>query len=167
MHTVKFTNFISRWQAEHTHQLHKPIKKAVLISITDPDRPEADLYHKAWEGILRLKFHDMDHQPRAPQSKSDIIFIPQNYILFNEDNAKEIMNFLAKHEGKVDTVVAHCEAGISRSAAVAKYVAYAYGLPFPENYMLYNKLVFSTLVATHQRAMHAEDGLDHEIPGIE
>jgi len=107
-----------------------------------------------------LKFHDMDHQPRGEAH-------PHNYILFNDDHAKQILNFLAKHENDVDAVIAHCEAGISRSAAVSKFVAYVYGIPFPESYMLYNKLVFRTLIELYNRAIYSPDEeLDFNIPGV-
>lgn len=153
MKAIRFTNFIDRRRAEHCHQLPKPLKRCALISITDPDREEAQLYPHAWEGVLRLKFHDVDYQ------------VGQSYILFNKDHAKQVMSFLAKHESDVDSVLAHCEAGISRSAAVSKFVAYVYGLQFPENYMLYNKHVFRVLVELYNRSLHAEEPLDFNLPG--
>ena len=43
--------------------------------------------------------------------------------LFNEDQAKEIKNFVDKYKNEVDMIVSQCHAGISRSSAVAAALA--------------------------------------------
>jgi predicted protein tyrosine phosphatase len=88
-----------------------------------------------WQSILRLEFHDIEQEvPDEP------------YDLFSEDQAREIVQFVqdAQANGAVGVLV-HCRAGISRSAAVAKWIAAAHGLPFNEQYSLYNRHVYQLL----------------------
>ena len=58
-----------------------------------------------FKGLLRLKFADIS-------SPDD------NYVLFNNDHAQQILDFYQDHK-KIDVMVAHCLAGQSRSPAVA------------------------------------------------
>jgi len=87
-----------------------------------------------WHSVLKLEFDDID-TPEEP------------YILFSDSQANRIIDFVeevrASHE--VEGILVHCQAGISRSAAVAKWIAEKYGLSFPGKYMLYNKHVYRTL----------------------
>jgi len=87
-----------------------------------------------WHSVLRLEFDDID-TPEEP------------YIFFSDSHANQIIDFVEEvqrgHE--VEGILIHCQAGISRSAAVAKWIAEKYGLGFPEKYMLYNKHVYRTL----------------------
>jgi len=63
-------------------------------------------------------------------------------------------------------VIVHCEGGISRSAAVSKFVAQIYNLEFPEGYSLYNRHVFSTLLRVHGTSLYGEGPLSpEELPG--
>ncbi|NCN89504.1 MAG: hypothetical protein GW936_08735 [Gallionella sp.] len=92
------------------------------ISITQPGE-HVDI-KDGWHSVLRLHFHDID-TPEEP------------YTLFSDQLANEIIDFVER--------VADCQAGISRSAAIAKWIAERCGLGFPEKYMLYNKHVYRTL----------------------
>ena len=85
-----------------------------------------------WYAVLRQEFHDID-EPQEP------------YDLFTPDQAQEIIRFVDAHAGNSRGILVHCRAGISRSAAVAKWIAGRYDLPFPEGYSLYNKHVFKLL----------------------
>ena len=88
-----------------------------------------------WRDVLRQEFHDID-QPQEP------------YDLFTPDQAREIAQFVQNaHTSGAKGILVHCRAGISRSAAVAKWIAGRYDLPFPEGYSLYNKLVFRVLIS--------------------
>lgn len=104
-----------------------------VISISEPDAPPAAL-QEGWHSILRLDFHDIDIQQEP-------------YVMFTPDQAIQIIEFTKMIEGcnEVEGILVHCRAGISRSAAVAKWIAERYGLPFPETYMLYNKHVYKVL----------------------
>jgi predicted protein tyrosine phosphatase len=122
-------------------------KKIGLISMVTPgaDRTEVDGF---WQYVLRLEFHDVDpsHMNRDEAC---------GYKLFSVDDATKIIEFLLTIEPNVDMIWAHCEAGISRSAAVAKFISYVYGARFPDAYQLYNKHVFSTLLRVYRQRGYA------------
>lgn len=90
-----------------------------------------------WHSVLRLEFDDIDVEEEP-------------YIIFNELHAEQIIDFVTEacdsHE--VEGILIHCQAGISRSAAVAKWIAERYELPFPDKYMLFNKHVYRVLRST-------------------
>ena len=126
-------------------------KKAVvrndtaMISISD----DKDVELPDWGNrVLRLQFHDIDqrHLDKYPG-------LVVEYNVFNEDQAKQIVDFLNKLDNQVDTIYVHCSAGVSRSAGVAFFIAEKYDVPinkqsveyFGKNYRIYNKLVYSTL----------------------
>jgi len=70
--------------------------------------------------------------------------------LFNEDQAKEIKNFVDKYKNEVEMIVSQCHAGISRSSAVAAALAdylqvgdsndYFESSKYCPNYYVYNVL---------------------------
>jgi predicted protein tyrosine phosphatase len=105
-----------------------------VISITCPYTHPARL-KEGWHSILRLEFDDID-VPEEPCQ------------MFSEQQAREIIAFaqdLQNADRRCTGVLVHCTAGISRSAAIAKWLADRYQLPFPEKYSLYNKLVYQVL----------------------
>ena len=58
--------------------------------------------------------------------------------------------------------------GISRSAAVSKFIAQIYNLEFPEGYSLYNRHVYSTLLRVHGSSLYGEGPLNpKELPGYQ
>lgn len=69
-------------------------------------------------GVLTLYFDDFE-EPEA------------GVRLMNEEQAVQISAFLRDHS-TVDTMLIHCFAGKSRSAAVGKFAAELYGLPEPK-----------------------------------
>ena len=150
------TKFISRSDAElisadPQHFIKAKVipadKRVVILSFISPDgfggsevRPvKLDGY---WHKVLEQRFHDID------PSNCSSAFLDQ-YIPFSPKQAEEVIEFLLQVEEEADEVWTHCEAGISRSAGAAKYIAYAYNSYFPETYSLYNKHVYSLLVKAH------------------
>ncbi len=101
-------------------------KPVGIISITDPDR-RAQL-HQGWADMLRLQFDDVDPEYLEQLSPEE----RERKVLFNEDHANQVVRWLRKNEGRLHVLLVHCWAGISRSGAVAKFVADKHGLPFPE-----------------------------------
>jgi predicted protein tyrosine phosphatase len=155
---MKYTTFISKKKAEAFDDTVGS-EKRVLISITTPGKivkpgycVPAVLHKDAWHDILRLEFHDVD-----PMKDANTF-----YKLFDQEHVLKIFEFLKKYEASVDEVVVHCEAGISRSAAVSKFIATVYGLQFPENYSIYNKHVFSTLMRLYGEAFYDKGILPRE-----
>jgi predicted protein tyrosine phosphatase len=111
-----------------------------VISITDFAYTEHGSQAKLKEGwfdILRLEFDDIT----APQ---------EPYVLFSAQQAREIIEFVQRcNDEKLEGILVHCRAGISRSAAVAKWVSDKYNLAFPENYDQYNLHVYQVLREEH------------------
>lgn len=59
----------------------------------------------------------------------DIPYPIEGYTHFTEEDAKDIFQFVDRVKDKVNTIVVHCEAGISRSPTVAYYIADRIGVP--------------------------------------
>lgn len=84
-----------------------------VISITSsPDDTARIPGSAACLGVLRLSFADADE--------------PSDLVLFDETHAAAIRGFLEAH-ANVSTILVHCDAGVSRSPAVAAAIARATG----------------------------------------
>jgi predicted protein tyrosine phosphatase len=109
-----------------------PLPDVGMISLTDPGSRLATL-RKGWGAVLKLRFHDIDKQW-------------QNYVMMSVDQARELLEWVEKNEEKLTGIVVHCEAGISRSAAVAKFLQERHGLPVDESDVrFHNKHVYKLL----------------------
>ena len=78
-----------------------------------------------------------------------------NWILFDDSMADQVLDFIERNADRCTVFPVHCEAGISRSAAVAKFISVRFNLQFPESYSLYNKHVFSTLLRRWNQRLYA------------
>jgi rhodanese-related sulfurtransferase len=139
---MKHTIFLPQYWAEAI----KPKDNWYLISIRCPGDDQPTL-KRGWCGVLYLEFHDIDKRT-------------DGLTLFTRGQAGEIIKFV--EEVNVDaTIVIHCSAGISRSAAVAQFLADAYGYTLKTVFLpnkagtvvrldqktdLMNRLVYRTLV---------------------
>jgi hypothetical protein len=108
-----------------------------VISVSDTCSSYPVNLKPGWERVLRLEFDDIE-------------FEQEPYQLFSSQQGREVIEFvqdftLSGGEG----ILVHCNAGISRSAAIAKWVAERYLLPFPNRYDHYNKHVFNVLREEH------------------
>ena len=123
---MKRVQFVSKASAEALQG--RQDTAVISINGLDPARLQ-----NGWHSVLRLEFDDVD--------------VAQDpYILFDTNHAVQIVVFTREcNASDVETILVHCNAGISRSAAVAKWIAERYGLPFPAGYMLYNKHVYNVL----------------------
>ena len=92
---------LSREDAER----YEPRGREICISISDPDAPPARVSSR-FAAVIRLNFNDVTERGEP----SDI--------LFAEDHAREIREFLDKWPS-AERVVVHCNAGVSRSPGVA------------------------------------------------
>lgn len=93
----------------------------IIISITAPTSKdttrEATIHTtEKTKGVLRMFFHDV-YPMNLPDWKIKEVY--GNPLLFNDKYAKEIYDFVKKHEKEVECIIVHCEAGHSRSPGVA------------------------------------------------
>lgn len=91
----------------------------VLISIYTPgDSPPTRLQtNEHTREVLTLCFADLD-KPAAGFEEKD---------LFSDDQAKQILDFVAQHiADSIRTVVVHCDGGLSRSPGVAAALSVIY-----------------------------------------
>lgn len=108
-----------------------------VISITDSGVASAPL-QEGWQAVLRVEFDDIV-QPEEP------------YKIFDERLARQIIEFVMRcNADNLEGLLVHCGAGVSRSSAVAKWVAEKYRLGFPDGYEKYNKLVYQILKEEYQ-----------------
>jgi aminoglycoside phosphotransferase len=123
----------SRAGREAPEQLH------ATISITDPRSQEASLVvSENRVGVLRLSFDDTGDYGQPLRGAT----------LFDAEHAQEILNFADRHRRSVDCFVVHCEAGASRSPAVAAALSRLLGgddAPFFANFSP-NRWVFRELL---------------------
>lgn len=114
-----------------------------VISITEPER-RAPLNEDRWGAVLRLGFHDVDTTKYSEEENEELR--ETGYTLFTEEHARIILEWLNKYEDKLYAIYVHCAMGISRSAAVALFVAERYRLPIDDwKTARYNKHVYRTL----------------------
>lgn len=119
---MKITNNVPRVIAEGStkYSFVKPNEdpgKTCLISINEPDHEYAKIHDevtglKAWDDVLRIAFWDITK--RIP----DLRFINEWVEPMTEEQGKEIAEFIKKHSDA--SIIVHCMAGISRSAAVVR-----------------------------------------------
>lgn len=140
-------------------QTDEPDSKVIVISITDPNSKPVNLPLLDLD-VLRLSFHDLDQT-----------YPGHAIILFDTDMAHQIKGFVEERldwaknprSGWDDlAIVVHCEAGISRSAAVAgalsKYLLGDDSKFFRTPY-LPNRMVYRTL-------LNLLNGQENPIPNV-
>ena len=120
-------------------QAFVPKLQTAAISILTPGRAAAQL-HRDIVDVLRLYFHD-----GVPQGTG-----PRKVELFSTEQAQAVIDFLRHHNAKPHPqhLLIHCEAGISRSAAVAVFSASECRVPLNGQFAFLNPWVLSTLVKT-------------------
>ena len=123
---IKAVTFLPRREAERTIGT----KKIGLISIRDTETEGANLKGE-WGALLRLHFDDVERGW-------------QGYCPMNESDATKILEWLDRHVPHLNTLFVHCEAGISRSSAVAQFIGLKYAVfvggihkPHPNEHVLW------------------------------
>jgi len=116
---------------------YRSLRPTIGISIFNSDAEPPKLNHTRYAGLIRLQFDDSSEETLGIDGIPDLVNGWQNgrRIILNGNelcdfnDARKIFTFLQHHanqETKVDLMV-HCEAGISRSAAVAQFAALQFG----------------------------------------
>lgn len=114
-----------------------------VVSITEPGFPGEAKLLPGWHSVCRVHFHDVD--PAIPSGEP--------HTLMNEADALKITQFVREVASGVDGILVHCKAGVSRSAAVAKWIARQFDVPFNHEYDKYNKYVFDMLVKADKQRL--------------
>ena len=119
--TIDHLSFLSRRAAEAA----TPRDDIAVISITDPRTVQPRL--DGWHSVLRVEFHDINPEKIAsPFIRAEVV---SHYTLMSTDQAREIVAFVqAIQSNGVSGIMVHCEQGVSRSAAVARWIADRHGL---------------------------------------
>jgi predicted protein tyrosine phosphatase len=88
--------------------------KHIIISIYTPfDAPPKVKKNDFTQGVLQLAFDDLDNPgPSTIRAMGEVV-------LFNEQMADQIIEFVNSHKDGVNCIVCHCDAGVSRSAGTA------------------------------------------------
>ena len=109
------------------------------ISITDPVGAFGRIKLPGkFVHALHLSFHDAD--PRNEDQSGEYL------VYLSEKDARTIVEFVRSVEPQVQGIIVNCHGGVSRSAAIAKWIAGEYRLPFDSHYMRFNKHVYETLI---------------------
>ncbi len=84
----------------------------VIISIKTPEDEQAvfNLENNSIKDILYLSFYDVS-------TETQDIF--KGYPAMTDEDALNIKDFVLKWKDRVDIIIVHCDAGVSRSAGVA------------------------------------------------
>lgn len=126
--------FVGRATAENCG----PYSDWALISVGEPAASDGPPVIKdGWHDVLRLEFHDVDMDTHAAPDGP--------YVLMSVEDAWQIVAFVERVAPRIEVLVVHCRAGISRSAAIAKWVARRYGLAFNHRYGRFNRHVLRLL----------------------
>lgn len=126
-------------------RLIEPTDKMALISLNDPGlQPELD--YSRWKHCLRVRFHDVTD--------------PEEGEVFTDRMAENIIEFATSLPKRVNFLITHCYAGISRSAGVTKFLTRyvykdCYNETFDLGYDAYNRHVYRTLVKTWEKRQKA------------
>lgn len=92
-----------------------------IISVTAPDRPLAEL--PVIEHVLRLQFADVDWKNPELSARASAKLADR----FTPFQAEQILRFVEGLPPEILSIVAHCEGGYSRSAAIALALHKRYG----------------------------------------
>lgn len=95
------------------------------IQISSPDDVFPNLnVNEHTADVLQIKFHDSDN------------YSQNGIILFDTDTANSILTFVERYKDEIETLIVHCEAGISRSAGVAAALGKVY---FKDDMFIFSK----------------------------
>jgi predicted protein tyrosine phosphatase len=95
--------------------------------------------------LLQLSFADRD---MVREATPEVI---EKYDLFRPEQAKQILDFIGENWDKVEAFLVHCEAGISRSPAIAAAITKIAGGDDAYYFRHYspNRYVYKTLLEAH------------------
>jgi len=120
-----------RFMSQENAERLIPHDSMAIISIVGKDSPPRKL--KNWKNRLYLYF-------------DDIVMKMKDRKEFDNNDANKIKEFIKHLPSDVNIIIVHCHQGVSRSAAVAKWLNEYYKTrDFPLMYMAFNPLVYNVL----------------------
>jgi len=138
---------LSRDKIEH----YNTDKKHIVISVSDPGYDSPMLPENLNRvGILCLYFHDVN----------DSEYVDNKEIKgFDRHNAIAILNFFETFRDYVDLVICQCEAGISRSSAIAGALCKISGQDDSKFFKEYlpNSFVYNSIIKEYYEGGERED----------
>ncbi len=143
---LKNVSFMSRNDAE----LLTPTTNDAIISISSSE--DSVILNTAWAPtrVLKLTFDDVDENGYFMLGNCERV-LKVGAITFSANDARKIFEFVDAHKDHVQNLYVHCLAGISRSSAIAKFIADVYGLKFPHEYKLYNRFIYRVMHNTYDK----------------
>lgn len=137
--TISHVRFMSQQEAQQL----TPKPEDAMISITNPG--ETAPLNGRWSRLLAVRCADAEYDESTIRSYGRMW--PLSSLGFpDKSHALAIRSFLNQLPPSTTTVFVHCGAGVSRSAAVAKYVCKQYGLEFDPSYDRFNRTLFRLLI---------------------
>ena len=118
---------------------YKPTGKSLMISIQDYEKKYLPfkertnhITRRLYQDIMFLYFDDINNE--------DIRNGMSSATAFTDEDALHIIRFLERHyaQNDFDEIIIHCEAGMSRSHAIALFIA----MYFENDNKLFNKLLY-------------------------
>lgn len=92
----------------------------IIISTTsDIAKPVVVKDNPLRKGIIKFNFDDLDTRHIPILQKKSNEGTASLMILFNVEDAKQILSFVNENINQIEAIICHCDAGISRSAAMA------------------------------------------------
>lgn len=97
---------------------------------------------KRCKAVLELEFDDIDSDK-------------EKGILFTNKNAEKIIRFVQRYED-IDTLIIHCNNGLSRSAAIKNALDECFELPSLSIPAVMNRHIYSTIIKTWHKLQNAD-----------
>jgi predicted protein tyrosine phosphatase len=96
-------------------------------------------------GFIRLEFADLEGVSEAYRQYAEI-YRKRLAALYSKEQAKQVVEFVKPLWDKIDLLVIHCHAGLSRSTGIGKALAEVYDpekIDFYDKLYMPNKLVYN------------------------
>ena len=119
-----------------------PTHSMAVVSITNPG--ENAPLKNGWGAVLRVSFADAQYDESTIKSLGNLWSI-SSLGFINKAHALAIREFLDNLDPSIASLVVHCGAGVSRSAAVAMYAADQYGAALTGDLSKHNTTVLRLL----------------------
>jgi len=133
-------------------------KKHIIISIISPQLYGNPIKKVGFKdnpkriATLHLQFYDIDSSKELTKMSYNELVAQYGPGIFSEYQAQQIIDFVEKYKDQVELIVIHCEAGISRSAAVGaaimKQLTGDDSKIFNNKMFLPNMFIYSTILKT-------------------